>query len=154
MSFPCHTSKIPRGVLWLARNPKKDFYPESIATRDLSCYPKRRVLCAPAGTRKSRLPGIAVRGERSQAKGRLIMLRIPYTDVLDVLLRVLLKLGFEEKRAALSARLFSEASRDGIHSHGLNRFPQYLRMSQSRIIVINAEPEMVKTFGSLERWDG
>src|SRR6266705_1354648 len=133
--FACHTSKTPRGVM-------------------VSSYPKRRALCALAGTRKSPLPGISVLGERSQAKGRLIMLRIPYTDVLDVLLRVLLKLGFEQKRAALSARLFAEASRDGIYSHGLNRFPQYLRMIQSRIIVINAEPEMMKTFGSLERWDG
>ena len=120
----------------------------------VSSYPKRRALCALAGTRKSPLPGIAVRSERSESKGRLIMLRIPYTDVLDVLLRVLLKLDFEQKRAALSARLFAEASRDGIYSHGLNRFPQYLRMIQSGIIVINAEPEIVKTFGALERWDG
>jgi hypothetical protein len=46
------------GVLLLTRNPKKDFCPEGASrSRDLSCYPLRRELCVPAGTRKSPLPG-------------------------------------------------------------------------------------------------
>lgn len=81
-------------------------------------------------------------------------LRIPYEELFDGLLRVLLKQGFEKQRADLCARLFADASRDGVYSHGLNRFPQFVRMIQSGVIVVNAEPELVARFGSLERWDG
>jgi 3-dehydro-L-gulonate 2-dehydrogenase len=41
-----------------------------------------------------------------------------------------------------------------VYSHGLNRFPQFIRMIRDGIIEVNAEPEMVARFGSLERWDG
>jgi 3-dehydro-L-gulonate 2-dehydrogenase len=81
-------------------------------------------------------------------------LRIRYEELLECLLRVLLKQGFEQQRAHLCARLFTEASRDGVYSHGLNRFPQFIRMIRDGIIEVNAEPEMVARFGSLERWDG
>ncbi|HZV89165.1 MAG TPA: 3-dehydro-L-gulonate 2-dehydrogenase [Candidatus Binatus sp.] len=81
-------------------------------------------------------------------------MRITYEEMLDSLLRVLLKQGFEQQRARLCARLFTDASRDGVYSHGLNRFPQFVRMIQSGIIDVNAEPELVASFGSLERWDG
>ncbi len=74
--------------------------------------------------------------------------------MLDSLLRVLLKLGFEQQRAQLCARLFTDASRDGVYSHGLNRFPLFVRMIRSGIIDVHAEPGLVGAFGSLERWDG
>jgi 3-dehydro-L-gulonate 2-dehydrogenase len=82
------------------------------------------------------------------------IMRIPYEELFDVLLRVLLKQGFEEQRAHLCAQLFADASRDGVYSHGLNRFPQFVRMIQSGVIVVDAEPQLVASFGSLERWDG
>ena len=81
-------------------------------------------------------------------------MRIPYEELFDCLLQVLLKLGFTQQRAFLCARLFAEASRDGVYSHGLNRFPLFVRAIQNRIIVIHAKPELVASFGSLERWDG
>ena len=81
-------------------------------------------------------------------------MRIPYDELFDGLLRVLRKLGFEHQRASLCARLFADSSRDGVYSHGLNRFPQFVRMIQKGIIAIDAEPELVASFGSLERWDG
>jgi len=81
-------------------------------------------------------------------------MRIPYSELFAGLLRVLLKLGFEEQRARLSARLFADASRDGVYSHGLNRFPQFVRMIQTGVIAVDAEPDLVASWGSLERWDG
>lgn len=82
------------------------------------------------------------------------LMRIPYEELFDGLLRVLLKLGFEGQRASLCARLFAEASRDGVYSHGLNRFPQFVRAVQSGVVVVDAQPERVAGFGALERWDG
>jgi 3-dehydro-L-gulonate 2-dehydrogenase len=81
-------------------------------------------------------------------------MRIPYSELFDALLQVLLKLRFEQQRGSLCARLFADASRDGVYSHGLNRFPLFVRMIKNGTIVVDAEPELRAGFGSLERWDG
>ena len=81
-------------------------------------------------------------------------MRIFYEELLDALTRILLNEGFEKQRARLCARLFTDASRDGVYSHGLNRFPQFLRMIRNGIIAVHAEPELVASYGSLERWNG
>jgi 3-dehydro-L-gulonate 2-dehydrogenase len=81
-------------------------------------------------------------------------MRVPYDQLFETLLTVLLKEGFEQQRASLCAQLFANASCDGVYSHGLNRFPQFVRMIKSGIIAIHAEPTLVASFGSLERWDG
>lgn len=82
------------------------------------------------------------------------MLRISYPELLETLHRILLKIGVAGVRAALCARLFAEASRDGVYSHGLNRFPLFIAMTHSGIIDIHAEPQRISGSGSLERWDG
>ncbi|MGB2899602.1 MAG: 3-dehydro-L-gulonate 2-dehydrogenase [Candidatus Acidiferrum sp.] len=81
-------------------------------------------------------------------------MRIPYDELFDGLLRVLLNLNFSQQRARLCARLFAEASRDGVYSHGLNRFPQFVRMIRNGVVAVGAEPELAARFGSLARWDG
>src|SRR6266849_9074003 len=82
------------------------------------------------------------------------MLRVPYDELFETFERVLLKLQFQSNRAQLCARLFADASRDGVASHGLNRFPQFVRMIQKGLILVDAEPALVASFGALERWDG
>ena len=99
-------------------------------------------------------------------------LRVPYQDLFDAILRVLLKLGFGSVRAQRCAQLFAEANCDGVSSHGLNRFPRFLSMIQSGLIDIHAQPELVPgsramvecgtpappgfppSSGPMERWDG
>ncbi len=82
------------------------------------------------------------------------MLRIPYSDLYAGLLRALITLGFRQDRAELCARLFAETNRDGVYSHGLNRFPRFIEMIRKGVIDVEAEPVCVGRFGALERWDG
>jgi 3-dehydro-L-gulonate 2-dehydrogenase len=82
------------------------------------------------------------------------MIRVSYQEVVDVLVRVLLKLGFPQDRAGLCARLFADADRDGVYSHGIERFPRFVRGIQKGIIDIHASPELVSGGGALERWNG
>lgn len=82
------------------------------------------------------------------------MLRVPYPDLLDALSGALLKLGFESDRATRCARLFAETTRDGVYSHGLNRFPLFVSMIRSGVVDIHAHPRVLQAFGPLERWDG
>ena len=82
------------------------------------------------------------------------MTRVPYQDMFNEFLRVLLKCGFRRDRAELCARLFADASRDGVPSHGLNRFPFFIADVRKGTVKIHAEPVLVESFGALERWDG
>jgi 3-dehydro-L-gulonate 2-dehydrogenase len=82
------------------------------------------------------------------------MLRIRYEELHGTLAGALRKLGFDEERALLCARLFAETTQDGVYTHGLNRFPRFVRMIRAGRIDIDAKPELVRSHGSLERWDG
>jgi 3-dehydro-L-gulonate 2-dehydrogenase len=82
------------------------------------------------------------------------MLRVPYAELYEALRKALLHLGLSEDRAALSARLFAETTRDGVYTHGLNRFPRFEAMVHNGTIDIHAEPTFTASFGSIERWDG
>lgn len=82
------------------------------------------------------------------------MLRIPYDDLLAALSKAMLQLGLEGERAALCARLFAETTRDGVYTHGLNRFPRFANMVHNGSIVPAAEPERIAGTAVLERWDG
>ncbi|HEV2765713.1 MAG TPA: 3-dehydro-L-gulonate 2-dehydrogenase [Pyrinomonadaceae bacterium] len=92
--------------------------------------------------------------ESRRRGGKRMGLRVPFEGLLAELRRVLLKLGFEPERAETCARLFAEASRDGVYSHGLNRFPVFVRMVQSGVVDLHARPRLVEARGALERWDG
>lgn len=81
-------------------------------------------------------------------------MRLSYDDLYQGLLRVLLKLGFRDDRAALCARLFTDSSRDGVYSHGLNRFPRFVEMIRNGSIDIQARPERLAAHGAFEQWDG
>jgi 3-dehydro-L-gulonate 2-dehydrogenase len=82
------------------------------------------------------------------------MQRVPFSELRDTLARALEKAGFESRRAARCAQLFAESSRDGVYSHGLNRFPLFVSMTRSGVVDIHAEPKLTASLGALERWDG
>ena len=84
------------------------------------------------------------------------LMRVPFDVLHAALRRVLEKIGFTADRADLCARLFAEASRDGVASHGLNRFPRFLDTIRNGVVDIHAEPRRVARLGAgaLERWDG
>ena len=81
-------------------------------------------------------------------------MRIPYQEIADALSDALLRRGFERDRAVLCARLFAETTRDGVYSHGVNRFPRFLRMIANGSIDIHASPKFARKSGVMERWDG
>jgi 3-dehydro-L-gulonate 2-dehydrogenase len=81
-------------------------------------------------------------------------MKIWFDQMLDEFRRILLKLGFPEDRAGLCARIFAENSRDGVYSHGVNRFAAFVQMAREGIIQIQAEPERVGKTGLIEHWDG
>lgn len=82
------------------------------------------------------------------------MLRVPYPDLSSALLKAMQQLGLQGERASLCARLFAETTRDGVYTHGLNRFPRFAAMVRNGSVDVHAQPERTAAFGSIERWDG
>lgn len=82
------------------------------------------------------------------------MLRVAYADLDRALHRAMLHLGLRGDRAALCARLFAETTRDGVYTHGLDRFPRFAAMVANGSIDVAAEPTCVAAAAALERWDG
>jgi len=81
-------------------------------------------------------------------------MRIKYEKAYSELLRILYKIGFEDERARLCAKLFTESSLDGIYSHGLNRFSLFIKYIKDGYTDIHAYPEKIEEIGLIERWDG
>jgi len=82
------------------------------------------------------------------------MNRIPFEEVRETLAGVLIKLGMSPDRAQTCARLFAETTRDGVYTHGINRFPRFVATIRNGGVDVMAEARRVAGFGALERWDG
>ena len=82
------------------------------------------------------------------------MLRIPFDELYAALRHAMQQLGLSQDRAAECARLFVETTRDGVYTHGLNRFPRFVETIRNGSIDTNAIPTKTAGIGAIERWDG
>jgi len=82
------------------------------------------------------------------------MIRIPFEQLQQEFKRVLLQLNFPEEKAVLCAGIFAGNSRDGVHSHGLNRFPVFVQYVKDGLVNPAAEPALLERNGILETWNG
>ena len=81
-------------------------------------------------------------------------LRVPFDELYEALCLVDEGLGLKGERAELCARLFAETTRDGVYTHGLNRFPRFVETVKNGSVIVDAEPVKVAGMGAIERWDG
>ena len=82
------------------------------------------------------------------------MQRIPFSELQSTLTAILLRLGFSAPRAGQCAQLFAETTRDGVYSHGVQRFPRFVAMIRNGNVDVDAEPTLAAHFGAIERWQG
>lgn len=81
-------------------------------------------------------------------------MKVSFETLQETFQRILLGLSFPEEKAILCAHVFAANSRDGVYSHGLNRFPVFVDYVKNGWVDPLAEPEMVSQQGTLEQWDG
>jgi 3-dehydro-L-gulonate 2-dehydrogenase len=82
------------------------------------------------------------------------MLRIPFAKLYDELLRVFVKLGFQNEDAQLLAQTLAENTCDGVASHGLNRIHMIVSQIKKGHVKVAARAEKVSSFGAWEQWHG
>jgi len=81
-------------------------------------------------------------------------IRIPFDEMKSEFSRILLSIGFSEQKAEKCAEIFTMNSLDGVNSHGINRFPRFVKNTLEGFVKPEAVPTILHRFGSLEQWDG
>jgi 3-dehydro-L-gulonate 2-dehydrogenase len=80
--------------------------------------------------------------------------RISSKDLHAEFLRVLIKYGFQPEEGSVCADVFVNNSIDGVYSHGVTRFPKFIRHLVDGHIVPGNRPILKSASGNLEQWDG
>jgi 3-dehydro-L-gulonate 2-dehydrogenase len=81
-------------------------------------------------------------------------IRIPYDQMKAEFFRILLRQGFATERAYKCAEIFSLNSLEGVYSHGVNRFPRFVKNIKDGLILPGAVPTLTNRTGAIEQWDG
>ena len=79
---------------------------------------------------------------------------LSFEELKNEMKRILLSHSFAPEKAGHCARIFAENSRDGVHSHGINRFPVFVQYIQEGLVNPQSEPVQVGQSGLIEHWDG
>ena len=80
--------------------------------------------------------------------------RVNRDEVKSVFQDILQRHGMKEQKALLCAEIFMINSLEGIYSHGVNRFPRFVKYLDEGYIKPDAEPTLVHSSGSIEQWEG
>lgn len=81
-------------------------------------------------------------------------IRVPFEQIKERLNNILLSDGFSVERAIELATVFAENSLEGVPSHGLNKFSEFIGLCRHGIVDKNASPSAVKDMGALAIYDG
>lgn len=78
---------------------------------------------------------------------------VPYSELKSSLQSILGKHQFDEVEAELCATIFAKSTLDGYHSHGVNRFKEFIKYITDGHVKVGVTPQKLLSVGSLERWD-
>jgi 3-dehydro-L-gulonate 2-dehydrogenase len=68
--------------------------------------------------------------------------------------RILRNTGYSEQESDKCAEIFTLNSLEGVYSHGVNRFPRFIKNTKEGFVKPGAVPTLLHRFGSIEQWDG
>ncbi|HEX2974294.1 MAG TPA: Ldh family oxidoreductase, partial [Bacteroidales bacterium] len=80
--------------------------------------------------------------------------RIPAEMMHSEFSRILQKIGFTAEKAERCAEIFTTNSLEGVYSHGVNRFPRFVKNVNEGFVKPDAVPSQVYRSGSIEQWNG
>lgn len=81
-------------------------------------------------------------------------MKISFDDLKNLFYDKLIKHNFSEKKAAILSEIFSDNTFSGVESHGIVRFPTFIKYVQKGFVIPDAEPDLIYSSGAVERWDG
>lgn len=80
-------------------------------------------------------------------------MKISFKELTDSLAEILVQEGLGEN-SGRTAAIFAKSSLDGYHSHGVNRFAEFVKNIRKGVIHPDKQPIKTDTLGPIERWNG
>ncbi len=80
--------------------------------------------------------------------------RVEFGIVKDTVERILVAHGTTPDDAAICSDIIATNSLEGVSSHGLTRFPNFVETIDKGLINLTAAPKQTEKLGAIERWDG
>lgn len=81
-------------------------------------------------------------------------MKIQFQNMKQQIKTAFLHAGLSEEQADICAQVHTQSSCDGVYSHGLNRVPRFVDFVRKGWVNLQAKPELIKGFGSMENYDG
>jgi len=81
-------------------------------------------------------------------------LKIQYQTMQTTFYEILLRYGFSQEKARTCASIFADNSLDGVYTHGVNRFPRFVKYVTEGHVHPESEAVCVSAVGCIEQWDG
>lgn len=81
-------------------------------------------------------------------------IRVPQEKMKSEFSRILLYHGFTLQDAERCAEIFTLNSLEGVYSHGINRFPRFIKSIRGGYVKPGAAPSLINRAGSIEQWSG
>jgi 3-dehydro-L-gulonate 2-dehydrogenase len=72
----------------------------------------------------------------------------------EVFYGILLKHRLPESKAKICAEVFTANSLDGVYTHGVNRFPKFVKLIQKGVIKIDNGASCISKANAIEQWNG
>lgn len=79
---------------------------------------------------------------------------VSIAELKQTLYRALLRAGMQSVDAETCARIHTESTADGVHSHGINRVPRFIEYIHEGFVRLGATPKLVRKLTALEVYDG
>ncbi len=83
-----------------------------------------------------------------------LMVRIPSEKMMNEFVRILIKHGFSQSKAEKCAEIFTLNSLEGVASHGVNRFPKFVKNVIDGFVKPDSVPSLIQKAGAIEQWNG
>lgn len=81
-------------------------------------------------------------------------LKIQHRTLQTTFNEILLRHGFSEEKARTCASIFADNSLDGVYTHGVNRFPRFVKYVNEGHVRPESEAICESAVGCIEQWDG
>jgi 3-dehydro-L-gulonate 2-dehydrogenase len=81
-------------------------------------------------------------------------MKLAAEEIVTCLHKILVRNGFSEDKSTLIANIFTDSTLDGYHSHGVNRFGEFIKNVKKGIVNPEVNPVLQESFGVMERYDG
>ncbi|MGE5406333.1 MAG: 3-dehydro-L-gulonate 2-dehydrogenase [Methanosarcina sp.] len=80
--------------------------------------------------------------------------RIGFEKMHSEFVRILINTGFTSEKSEKLASVFTTNSMEGVYSHGVNRFPRFIKNTREGFVKPDAMPGLIHQAGCIEQWNG